>query len=68
VPLPAVKSPPWHLLAARERTAQHKRTNGGSYRGASARRASAHELGDDAVEGGALEVQRLAHLADALLA
>jgi hypothetical protein len=27
-----------------------------------------HELRDDAVEGAALEVQRLAHLADALLA
>ena len=30
--------------------------------------AAAHELRDHAVEGGALEVQRLAHLADALLA
>ena len=54
-------------VASEDGSARDERVSG-SDRGASARREGAHELGDDAVESGALEVQRLAHLADALLA
>jgi hypothetical protein len=86
VPLPAVKSPPWHLRVVERAGGYAQRASAKAAAHASSRCASqvrssdekqqaghaaaghSHELGDHAVEGGALEVQRLAHLANALLA
>ena len=64
VPLPAVKSPPWHMKSApcnyvNQRSVPHE---------GMARYKSTSRTIDDTVERAALEVQGLSHLAHTLLA